>query len=254
MRARGMWPGPPLETVEDLYRVEVDLGDGGPSYTVDTHLFGGPVRVIPYADGDGVRDASGDVVERGDQELAPWVPPGDVAIVVRHHRSSHRKVSFAHERATLEPELGLRNTHVEIAVGVWRDGRAGVVTVNSPPGYAGGRFGTASYPMIFLGLRFPEGHLPGTSPALRSLYDQMATLGQLAFYALAVAGLRWRRLDRWRVLTLPSYFCMVNAACVLATLNVVRGRRIDRWEPQRASTAAIPKGLADPAQARSPRS
>jgi hypothetical protein len=32
---------------------------------------------------------------------------------------------------------------------------------------------------------------------------------------------------------LPAFFCFVNAASLRAVWNVVSGRRIDRWEPQR---------------------
>jgi cellulose synthase/poly-beta-1,6-N-acetylglucosamine synthase-like glycosyltransferase len=91
-----------------------------------------------------------------------------------------------------------------------------------------------------------------TSPMLWSegLLYRLATLGQLAFYLLAVNGMGWQGRRQARLLALPFYFCMVNAACVLAVLNVLRGKRIDRWEPQRSSGAALPGGLADPAEAR----
>ncbi len=36
-----------------------------------------------------------------------------------------------------------------------------------------------------------------------------------------------------RLLALPAYFCLVNAASLQAVLNVARGRVIDRWEPRR---------------------
>jgi hypothetical protein len=37
------------------------------------------------------------------------------------------------------------------------------------------------------------------------------------------------------VLALPAYFCLVNVAALHAVLNVLAGRRIDRWEPARGS-------------------
>jgi cellulose synthase/poly-beta-1,6-N-acetylglucosamine synthase-like glycosyltransferase len=71
-----------------------------------------------------------------------------------------------------------------------------------------------------------------------------AALAQAAFYAAAILGawlpprpaLRpaWLRRAA-RLLTLPAFFCMVNAAAGLAALNVLRGHRIDAWEPQRGS-------------------
>ena len=66
---------------------------------------------------------------------------------------------------------------------------------------------------------------------------QMATLGQVAFYGCALLG--WRlngtRFGRKKIFTIPFYFCMVNAASLIAIINVLRGRQIKHWEPQRHS-------------------
>jgi cellulose synthase/poly-beta-1,6-N-acetylglucosamine synthase-like glycosyltransferase len=83
----------------------------------------------------------------------------------------------------------------------------------------------------------PLAVLAATAPLLwrRGRTYRVATLGQVALYGAGVAGLvlppgrgRIRRL-----LELPAFFCLVNAAAGRAILNVVRGRRIDRWEPGR---------------------
>jgi glycosyltransferase involved in cell wall biosynthesis len=73
-------------------------------------------------------------------------------------------------------------------------------------------------------------------------FYRVAALAQAAFYATAILGalplpqsaLRspWLRRAA-RLFALPAFFCMVNAAAGLAALNVLRGRRIDVWEPQR---------------------
>jgi cellulose synthase/poly-beta-1,6-N-acetylglucosamine synthase-like glycosyltransferase len=64
---------------------------------------------------------------------------------------------------------------------------------------------------------------------------QMATIGQVAFYCCALLG--WRlngtRFGRKKIFTIPFYFCMVNAASLVAIINVLRGRQIKHWEPQR---------------------
>jgi glycosyltransferase involved in cell wall biosynthesis len=68
------------------------------------------------------------------------------------------------------------------------------------------------------------------SPAYRAI-----AAAQAALYTAGVAGLvagRGGRVRR-RALALPAYFCMVNAASLHAVYNVVRRRRIDRWEPRR---------------------
>lgn len=76
-----------------------------------------------------------------------------------------------------------------------------------------------------------------TSPLLwgDGILYRLATLGQVVGYGLGAAGLllRDRPIGRRRWLALPAYLVMVNAAALMAALNVVRGRRIDRWEPQR---------------------
>jgi cellulose synthase/poly-beta-1,6-N-acetylglucosamine synthase-like glycosyltransferase len=67
------------------------------------------------------------------------------------------------------------------------------------------------------------------------LFYQLTMIGQLGFYGLGLLG--WRldgsRFKRTRILTIPYFFCLVNAAVVLATLNILRGQQIKRWEPQR---------------------
>lgn len=66
---------------------------------------------------------------------------------------------------------------------------------------------------------------------------QAVTVAQVAFYVAAGLGLRRKtaasRGVAGRVLALPSYFVLVNAACLRAVWNILRGTRIDRWEPQR---------------------
>jgi hypothetical protein len=77
------------------------------------------------------------------------------------------------------------------------------------------------------------------APALwrRGRIYQLATVGQVTFYALGVAGLAIGRRGpgRHRLLAAPSFFIMVNAAAMTALWNVVRGRRIDRWDPARSA-------------------
>lgn len=62
---------------------------------------------------------------------------------------------------------------------------------------------------------------------------RLATLGQVAAYGLAVTGLvaRERPVGRSRPAALASFFVVANAAAARATWNLVRGRRIDRWDP-----------------------
>lgn len=84
---------------------------------------------------------------------------------------------------------------------------------------------------------FPLLILAVLSPLLWSqgLIYRLATVAQAGFYGIAALHLLLRdtRLGRSKTFTLPFYFCMVNVACLLATFNLLRGRRIERWEPQR---------------------
>lgn len=84
---------------------------------------------------------------------------------------------------------------------------------------------------------FPHLILLVVSPLLwrrRFLY-RVATVGQLGFYSLGLLGMWFngRSIGRFKLFTIPFYFCMVNIACLLAVWNVIRGRRIERWEPRR---------------------
>ena len=84
------------------------------------------------------------------------------------------------------------------------------------------------FPLLFLAI---------LSPLLwtRGLIYRLVTVAQAAFYSLALLHilLRKRRVAQAKILSLPFYFCMVNTACLLAALNLLRGRRIERWEPRR---------------------
>ena len=73
----------------------------------------------------------------------------------------------------------------------------------------------------------------------RGIIYQLAAVTQLAFYGLAVGGLMLRgtQVGRFKLFTIPSYFCLVNAAALVAAINVIRGNRILLWEPQRGDEA-----------------
>jgi hypothetical protein len=87
---------------------------------------------------------------------------------------------------------------------------------------------TAALPLVALAV---------VSPTLwnRGPIYKLATVGQLACYALAVAGIALARrpIGRKAPLAVPAYFTLVNLASLRALLNVVRGERVDRWVPRR---------------------
>ncbi|MFL5802109.1 MAG: glycosyltransferase family 2 protein [Roseiflexaceae bacterium] len=94
---------------------------------------------------------------------------------------------------------------------------------------------------------FPLLGLLLVSPLLwsRGRLYKLATLGQAAFYGLGLAGwlLGGTKIGRKKIFSIPFFFCMVNAASFVAALNVLRGKRIDFWEPQRENAEpAMPVG------------
>lgn len=166
-----------LTSVEDVFTLQMQLGSGK-TYNVPSHLFGGKLNVIPYADEEPALDAAGKP-HRGDAAVAQYYAPGEIGFAIKHHRPFHRILrmepavntnALLSELATKplpttlplsqEPDLGmakeeikLQDTHIEIVVGVMREGQPGVITVNNPQDYQEGGFGDESepgdYPMVF---------------------------------------------------------------------------------------------------------
>jgi glycosyltransferase involved in cell wall biosynthesis len=83
----------------------------------------------------------------------------------------------------------------------------------------------------------PLSVLAATSLALspRSWLFRVLAAGQVVVYGLGALGIALGRRgsSKLRLLALPAYFLMVNAASVNAAWNVARGKSIERWEPQR---------------------
>jgi len=77
-------------------------------------------------------------------------------------------------------------------------------------------------------------------------FYQVAAIAQLGFYGCALAGallhgagMGETRLGRLKIFTVPYFFVMVNLAALVAVWNVLRGYRIERWEPQRPGESAL---------------
>jgi cellulose synthase/poly-beta-1,6-N-acetylglucosamine synthase-like glycosyltransferase len=67
------------------------------------------------------------------------------------------------------------------------------------------------------------------------LIYQLALVAQLFFYLVALIGavLEFSRLKKPKILALPFFMVMVYLAAAVATWNILRGRTINRWDPQR---------------------
>jgi cellulose synthase/poly-beta-1,6-N-acetylglucosamine synthase-like glycosyltransferase len=70
---------------------------------------------------------------------------------------------------------------------------------------------------------------------------RIASLGQGMFYLFGVLGILFekRRIGRLSIFALPAFFCMVNAASLVAVRNILGGRRVDRWIPARGSPREV---------------
>jgi glycosyltransferase involved in cell wall biosynthesis len=63
---------------------------------------------------------------------------------------------------------------------------------------------------------------------LQSPLYRWIALAQLAFYVLVALGASWQL--RPKVLRLPYYFCMINAAALVGVYHALRGRQTLRWK------------------------
>lgn len=90
-------------------------------------------------------------------------------------------------------------------------------------------------PLLLLTLLATSAVLATTTPRFGFFFGT-----QLAFYAVAVLGwsLRQRRLGRTRLLMTPFYYCLANAAALVALCDLALGKRIECWEPQRHGASA----------------
>jgi hypothetical protein len=88
---------------------------------------------------------------------------------------------------------------------------------------------------------FPLLLLLGLSPWLWSAgpWYRAIVIAQCLVYGLGLVGLALARtrLGRVKPLAIPAYFLMVNASSLIAAIHVLRGHRIERWEPQRQADA-----------------
>jgi cellulose synthase/poly-beta-1,6-N-acetylglucosamine synthase-like glycosyltransferase len=64
---------------------------------------------------------------------------------------------------------------------------------------------------------------------------QVATVGQLTFHGAALLGALCQAtpMARWKILSLPYYYDMVNISAVIGLLQLIRGKSFDVWQPQR---------------------
>lgn len=84
-------------------------------------------------------------------------------------------------------------------------------------------------PFFLIALLVSSAALAPTAP----VFAAFAAL-QLVFYVVAMCGyaLRHRRVGQLRLLTVPYYFSLVNAAALLGVISILRGTRLHAWQPR----------------------
>jgi cellulose synthase/poly-beta-1,6-N-acetylglucosamine synthase-like glycosyltransferase len=150
------------------------------------------------------------------------------------------RLVFAPDAVAYEPVAGTGGLEFGRKVRVITRGLRGVLVVRrellNPFRYGFYAFQLFSHKVLRRLVVFPL-LLLLVSPLLwgQGLIYQAATVLQLAFYGCALLGLLLRNtpLGRVKLFTIPFFFCMVNVASLIAALNLIRGHRIDFWEPQR---------------------
>ena len=205
-RMREVWGNdPPARSLEDFLSVSIEAD--GCRVKSPTHVLGGEADVVPYHDLDGgerVLDADGVGYQRGDSFVAKIFRPGEIGIMMRHHRCGEgRRLSLPVGRPALREHLKLHDSHVGFVVGVEdREGAPGVVALHNPQAYPKnkgrddpidaatwdsikphvGRFGDdPAHPMVLLKLIFPNYVDP---PVARALGNNVRTMA-VGFNAVA---------------------------------------------------------------------
>jgi len=69
-------------------------------------------------------------------------------------------------------------------------------------------------------------------------FFRVVLLLQLVFYAIALAAAAFSPPATWRILHLPLYFCVINAAALVGLFQFVCGNRYVSWRPVREDSHA----------------
>ncbi len=176
------------------------------------------------------------------RDLFRQVPEGvtdDFVTSTRVIQQGHRLV-FAPDAVAVEPVASSTKTEFGRKVRVITRGLRGVLEMRSllnPLRYGSYSVDLVSHKVLRRLVAIPLLALFLSSLCLantHSFYAMMAMI-QAMFYGLALTGalLTSTRWGRSRLFTIPFFFCMVNLAAIMAVLELIRGRKVVLWEPQR---------------------
>lgn len=159
------------------------------------------------------------------------------------------RLVFVPDAIAYEPPAETDTAEFARKVRIMTRGLQGVVVMRellNPFRYGFYSFDLLSHKVLRRLVVFPLLVLAFVSPFLwnQGLFYQVVLLGQGLFYGLALSGflLRKTRVGHQKVFALPLFFCMVYAAALIATINVLRGQRIVRWEPNRQEVSKLSEG------------
>ena len=155
------------------------------------------------------------------------------------------RLVFAPDAVAFEPVAGTAELEFGRKVRVITRGLRGVLVrrdLLDPRNHGFYAVQLLSHKLLRRMMVFPLAVAGATSPLLwrHGRIYRVATLLQGGLYGFGAAGILLARkpLGRRKPFVLPAFFCFVNLAALHATWNVVRGRRIDRWEPKRKPASA----------------
>ena len=183
------------------------------------------------------------------RELVEPVPDGvtddftsSTGVIAQGHR-----LVFAPGAAVYEPVAASAEAEFQRKVRVMTRGLQAVVhrrRLLNPAAHGFYAYQLANHKVLRRLMAAPLAVLLGASVAGwgRGRTYRLATVGQLALYVPAGVGLLapQSRLGRSRPCGIAAYFCLVNAAGVVAAANVLTGRRIDQWQPDRPGADRSP--------------
>lgn len=165
-----------------------------------------------------------------------------------------RRLVFVDEAVASEPVMATRSLEFQRKVRVMTRGLRCVVAMPhllDPRRTGFYALQLVSHKILMRLMAVPLVILAAASLSLsqRGWLYRLAAVGQGVCYGLAVAGLALARrpIGRLPFLSLPAYFVLANAAALRAAWDILRGRRVERWEPPRTLEATAGRqALTDP--------
>jgi hypothetical protein len=164
-----------------------------------------------------------------------------------------RRLVFAADAVAFEPISPSGRLELDRKVRIMTRGLRCTVAV--PALFDARRYGfysvqLLSHKLLMRTMAAPLLLLAALSPLVwsRGILYRVVVVGELIVYGLGALGwiLAPTPVGKRKLLAVPAYFCLMNTASLLATWNLVRGRRVEQWQPQRdATSTGYPPGAVN---------